>query len=138
MHVCASSVQVQDASIAGSSDDEDILGVIRGPSTFANAFLYIGETFNTATEGDDDDVKVALIDLPLYLILPSTGLGTISLGSIIFFVGTGEKGFKTQELRMIGPTMAGELLLTCSKHNMKLKFNQNVSPNSNRICVLRD
>lgn len=36
-------IQVQDASIAGSSDDEDLLGVIRGPSTFANAFLYIGE-----------------------------------------------------------------------------------------------
>ena len=37
-----------------------------------------------------------------------SGLGTISLGSIIFFVGTGEKGFKTQELRLIGPAMAGE------------------------------
>jgi hypothetical protein len=36
-----------------------------------------------------------------------SGLGTISLGSIIFFVGTGEKGFKTQELRMIGPALAG-------------------------------
>lgn len=35
--------QVQDSSIGGSSDDEDLLGVIRGPSTFANAFLYIGE-----------------------------------------------------------------------------------------------
>lgn len=37
------SLQVQDSSIGGSSDDEDLLGVIRGPSTFANAFLYIGE-----------------------------------------------------------------------------------------------
>lgn len=37
-----------------------------------------------------------------------SGLGTISLGSIIFFVGTGEKGFKTQELRLIGPALAGE------------------------------
>lgn len=35
--------QVQDSSIGGSSDDEDLLGVIRGPSTFANAFLYIGD-----------------------------------------------------------------------------------------------
>lgn len=34
------------------------------------------------------------------------GLGTISIGSIIFFVGTGEKGFKTQELRLIGPVLA--------------------------------
>jgi hypothetical protein len=33
---------VQDSSLGGSSDDEDLLGVIRGPSTFANAFLYIG------------------------------------------------------------------------------------------------
>lgn len=37
------------------------------------------------------------------------GLGTISLGSIIFFVGTGEKGFKTQELRLIGPALAGNI-----------------------------
>lgn len=35
--------KVQDASIGGSSDDEDLLGVIRGPSSFANAFLYIGK-----------------------------------------------------------------------------------------------
>lgn len=39
--------QVQDSSIGGSSDDEDLLGVIRGPSTFANAFLYIGEALCT-------------------------------------------------------------------------------------------
>lgn len=41
--------QVQDSSIAGSSDDEDLLGVIRGPSTFANAFLYIGNKWKHAT-----------------------------------------------------------------------------------------
>ncbi|CRK93781.1 CLUMA_CG007308, isoform A [Clunio marinus] len=74
--------RIQDSSIGGSSDDEDLLGVIRGPSTFANAFLYIG-------------------------------LGTISLGSIIFFVGTGEKGFKTQELRLIGPALAGIGVIFC-------------------------
>lgn len=67
-------------SIAGSSDDEDILGVIRGPSTFANAFLYIG-------------------------------LGTIALGLVIAFVGTGEKGFKTVELRLIGPIMISKFLI---------------------------
>jgi hypothetical protein len=39
---------------------------------------------------------------------PLAGLGTISIGSIIFFVGTGEKGFKTQELRLIGPALAGK------------------------------
>lgn len=69
-------LQIQDSSLGGSSDDEDLLGVIRGPSTFANAFLYIG-------------------------------LGTASLGLIIFFTGTGEKGFKTNELRLIGPALIG-------------------------------
>ncbi|KAI9586647.1 hypothetical protein GQX74_002494 [Glossina fuscipes] len=65
---------IQDASLGGSSDDEDLLGVLRGPSTFANAFLY-------------------------------AGLGTIALGLVIAFVGTGEKGFKTVELRLIGPSL---------------------------------
>lgn len=32
------------------------------------------------------------------------GLGTTAIGSVIFFVGTGEKGFKTLELRLIGIT----------------------------------
>lgn len=50
--------------------------MIRGPSTFANAFLYIG-------------------------------FGTTALGLVIAFVGTGEKGFKTTELRLIGPIMIG-------------------------------
>uniref|UniRef100_A0A182QP36 Uncharacterized protein n=1 Tax=Anopheles farauti TaxID=69004 RepID=A0A182QP36_9DIPT len=31
---------IQDSSLGGSSDDEDLLGVLRGPSSFANAFLY--------------------------------------------------------------------------------------------------
>ncbi|KAH8266604.1 hypothetical protein KR018_002936 [Drosophila ironensis] len=66
--------RIQDASLGGSSDDEDFLGVLRGPSTFANAFLYVG-------------------------------LGTVALGLVIAFVGTGEKGFKTVELRLIGPSL---------------------------------
>ncbi|KAH8377402.1 hypothetical protein KR093_005292 [Drosophila rubida] len=68
--------RIQDASLGGSSDDEDFLGVLRGPSTFANAFLYVG-------------------------------LGTVALGLVIAFVGTGEKGFKTVELRLIGPSLIG-------------------------------
>ncbi|KAH8353113.1 hypothetical protein KR084_008983 [Drosophila pseudotakahashii] len=68
--------RIQDASLGGSSDDEDFLGVLRGPSTFANAFLYVG-------------------------------LGTVALGLVIAFVGTGEKGFKTTELRLIGPSLIG-------------------------------
>lgn len=72
--------QIQDASLGGSSDDEDFLGVLRGPSTFANAFLYVG-------------------------------LGTVALGLVIAFVGTGEKGFKTVELRLIGPSLIGNIVL---------------------------
>ncbi|XP_055852974.1 uncharacterized protein LOC129916825 [Episyrphus balteatus] len=74
--------RIQDASLGGSSDDEDFLGVLRGPSTFANAFLYVG-------------------------------LGTIALGLVIAFVGTGEKGFKTVELRLIGPSLIGIGLICC-------------------------
>ncbi|KFB46140.1 AGAP008919-PA-like protein [Anopheles sinensis] len=66
----------------GSSDDEDLLGVLRGPSSFANAFLYVG-------------------------------LGTIAIGLVIAFVGTGEKGFKTVELRLIGPSLIGLGLICC-------------------------
>lgn len=62
--------------MGGSSDDDDFLGVLRGPSSFANAFLYVG-------------------------------LGTIAIGLVIAFVGTGEKGFKTVELRLIGPSLIG-------------------------------
>ncbi|XP_022231919.2 mucin-16 isoform X3 [Drosophila obscura] len=74
--------RIQDASLGGSSDDEDFLGVLRGPSTFANAFLYVG-------------------------------LGTVALGLVIAFVGTGEKGFKTVELRLIGPSLIGIGLICC-------------------------
>lgn len=106
------SLQVQDSSIGGSSDDEDLLGVIRGPSTFANAFLYIGQHFNFSFSLQVNDYFIRDNDhqfsLMLYVVLLVLGLGTISLGSIIFFVGTGEKGFKTQELRLIGPALAGE------------------------------
>lgn len=41
------------------------------------------------------------------------GLGTTAIGSVIFFVGTGEKGFKTLELRLIGPTLVACGLLCC-------------------------
>lgn len=32
----------------------------------------------------------------------------MAIGLIISFVGTGEKGFKTVELRLIGPSLIGE------------------------------
>ncbi|XP_055305702.1 uncharacterized protein LOC129570210 isoform X1 [Sitodiplosis mosellana] len=73
--------RIHDSSL-GSSDDDDFLGALRGPSSFANAFLYVG-------------------------------LGTVALGLVIVFVGTGEKGFKTVELRLIGPSLIGIGLLCC-------------------------
>lgn len=41
------------------------------------------------------------------------GLGTTVIGLVIWFVGTGEKGFKTLELRLIGPTLIAVGLLCC-------------------------
>ncbi|XP_066997594.1 uncharacterized protein [Anabrus simplex] len=41
------------------------------------------------------------------------GLGTVAIGLVISFVGTGEKGFKTLELRLIGPSLIGSGLLCC-------------------------
>lgn len=41
------------------------------------------------------------------------GLGTTVIGMVIWFVGTGEKGFKTLELRLIGPTLIAVGLLCC-------------------------
>ena len=38
-------------------------------------------------------------------ILLYVGLGTVAIGLIITFVGLGEKGFKTMQLRMIGPIL---------------------------------
>lgn len=34
--------QIHDSTLSGSSDDDDFLGALRGPSSFANAFLYVG------------------------------------------------------------------------------------------------
>lgn len=74
--------RIHDSTLSGSSDDDDFLGALRGPSSFANAFLYVG-------------------------------LGTVALGLVILFVGTGEKGFKTIELRLIGPSLIVIGLLCC-------------------------
>jgi hypothetical protein len=37
----------------------------------------------------------------------------VAIGLVIAFVGTGEKGFKTLELRLIGPTLIGSGVLCC-------------------------
>ena len=40
-------------------------------------------------------------------ILLYVGLGTVAVGLIITFVGLGEKGFKTVQLKLIGPGLVG-------------------------------
>lgn len=60
--------------------------MLRGPSSFANAFLYVG-------------------------------LGTVAIGLVISFVGTGEKGFKTTQLRLIGPSLIGSLAYCVDSSN---------------------
>ncbi|XP_015589047.1 uncharacterized protein LOC107264854 [Cephus cinctus] len=41
------------------------------------------------------------------------GLGTTALGLVISFVGTGEKGFQSPELRLVGPSLLCAGLLCC-------------------------
>merc|ERR1712098_1006183 len=40
-------------------------------------------------------------------VLLYVGLGTVAVGLIITFVGLGEKGFKTVQLKLIGPGLVG-------------------------------
>ncbi|XP_021920692.1 uncharacterized protein LOC110830287 isoform X2 [Zootermopsis nevadensis] len=76
--------RIHDSSFSGSSsDDEDYAGGLYGHQNSAANAL-------------------------LYV-----GLGTIAIGLVISFVGTGEKGFKTLELRLIGPTLIGSGLMCC-------------------------
>uniref|UniRef100_A0A6P7GD01 Uncharacterized protein LOC114336598 n=1 Tax=Diabrotica virgifera virgifera TaxID=50390 RepID=A0A6P7GD01_DIAVI len=79
------------------------------------------------------------------------GLGTTAIGSVIFFVGTGEKGFKTLELRLIGPTLIACGLLcclirvllcavpsTCFRNRKKTRLKANVCPHgSNRYLATK-
>lgn len=77
------------------------------------------------------------------------GLGTVAIGSVIFFVGTGEKGFKTLELRLIGPTLIACGLLcclirvllcacpsTCLKRRKKTRL-KNVCPHNSRYPMAK-
>lgn len=77
-------MQIHDSSFGGSSsEDEDLPGGLYGHQSAAANAL-------------------------LYV-----GLGTVAIGLVIAFVGTGEKGFKTLELRLIGPTLIGSGVSTC-------------------------
>ncbi|XP_046660077.1 uncharacterized protein LOC124354007 isoform X2 [Homalodisca vitripennis] len=76
--------RIHDSSFGGSSsEDEDLPGGLYGHQSAAANAL-------------------------LYV-----GLGTVAIGLVIAFVGTGEKGFKTLELRLIGPTLIGSGVLCC-------------------------
>ena len=44
---------------------------------------------------------------PILQVILYVGLGMISVGLVITFVGLGEKGFKTLELKLIGPSLVG-------------------------------
>ncbi|KAF9414874.1 hypothetical protein HW555_007343 [Spodoptera exigua] len=41
------------------------------------------------------------------------GLGTLALGLVVYFVGTGDKGFKTPALRLVGPSLIIAGLACC-------------------------
>lgn len=99
------SFQIHDSSLGGSSEDDDFLGVLRGPSSFANAFLYVG-------------------------------LGTVAIGLVIAFVGTGEKGFKTVELRLIGPSLIGRPYSYSREKYIKYQNNRFLSFGSRRPSLL--
>ncbi|EEB13326.1 conserved hypothetical protein [Pediculus humanus corporis] len=59
---------------------------------------------------DEDDILYGVQNSAANLLL-YVGLGTMCVGMIIAFVGTGEKGFKTMELRLIGPSLIGAGIL---------------------------
>jgi hypothetical protein len=65
------------------------------------------------TGSDDEDFFSVYHQSAAANALLYVGLGTTAIGSVIFFVGTGEKGFKTLELRLIGPTLIACGLLCC-------------------------
>ena len=70
-------------------------------------FQIHDSSFGDCSSDDDElygiyGVQSAAANALLYI-----GLGTMCVGMIIAFVGTGEKGFKTMELRLIGPSLIG-------------------------------
>ena len=53
-------------------------------------------------DGDDGYVAGGSANVVLYV-----GLGMICIGLVITFVGLGDKGFKTLELKLVGPSLVG-------------------------------
>lgn len=72
--------------------------------------------YGSSGEDDDDDSSnvrqrgevSAAVNTVLYV-----GLGTTALGLVISFVGTGEKGFLSPQLRLVGPSLLCAGLLCC-------------------------
>ncbi|XP_060521508.1 uncharacterized protein LOC132699063 [Cylas formicarius] len=93
---------------------------------------------------DDEDLFSVYHQSAAANALLYVGLGTTAIGSVIFFVGTGEKGFKTLELRLIGPTLIACGLLCClirvllcacpstcfRRHRKKTRLKSNAYPRS--------
>ena len=78
------------------------------------------------------------------------GLGMISVGLVITFVGLGEKGFKTLELKLIGPSLVGCgvffallrvlfcTLPSCCRSFLQLFFKPpSITPSLFRSCMKR-
>lgn len=70
-------------------------------------------TYNTGSDSEEEDFLSYIHQSAAANALLYVGLGTTAIGSVIFFVGTGEKGFRTFELRLIGPTLIVCGLLCC-------------------------
>lgn len=83
-------LQIRDASYCyGSSGEDD------DENDSSNAIRQRGEVS-------------AAVNTVLYV-----GLGTTALGLVISFVGTGEKGFLSPQLRLVGPSLLCAGLLCC-------------------------
>ncbi|XP_045476143.1 uncharacterized protein LOC123681860 isoform X2 [Harmonia axyridis] len=89
-----------------SEYDRDVFGSLEYPFSEIHDSTYGGGS-------DDEDFFSVYHQSAAANALLYVGLGTTAIGSVIFFVGTGEKGFKTLELRMIGPTLIACGLLCC-------------------------
>lgn len=73
--------------------------------------------YGSSGEDDEDDSSNSLrhrgqVSAAVNTVLYA-GLGTTALGLVISFVGSGEKGFLTPQLRLIGPTLFCAGLLCC-------------------------
>ncbi|XP_044759932.1 uncharacterized protein LOC123317449 isoform X2 [Coccinella septempunctata] len=89
-----------------SEYDRDIFGSLEYPFSEIHDSTFGGGS-------DEEDFFSVYHQSAAANALLYVGLGTTAIGSVIFFVGTGEKGFKTLELRMIGPTLIACGLLCC-------------------------